>query len=133
MEKDGLTELALLFRERDPKTSPSITTGIVVAPPPDPRIQLNEVIILEKENLVFAAHLVDGYERHIQLSDTDAGTTTTESDGGEGASAHTHGIAELNVDTTMKWLDTVKAGDEVILIPVEDGQLYYVIDKAVKF
>lgn len=85
MEKDGLTRLAMMLKERDPKTPPSITTGFVVSPPPDPRIRLNDIIVLENENLVFTSRT--DYE----------------------------------------------AGDEVILIPVPDGQLYYVIDKAVRF
>lgn len=110
MGKDALTELALLFRERDPQRSPSITSGVVISPPPNPRIRLNEAVILERENLVFAAHMVAGYERRAQFTD-----------------------AEISTTGSMQWTDTVKAGDEVILIPVEDGQLYYVIDKGVRF
>jgi len=86
---DGLTELAKLFKERDSKTPPSISTGIVISPPPEPKIRLNDVVVLGKDQLIFAAGMLSR--------------------------------------------DTVVEGDEVIVIPVMDSQMYYVIDKAVKF
>jgi len=138
MTEDGLTALASLFKDRDNKTPPSATTGIVIAPPPEPQIRLNDVVILYKENLIFAAGMLVDYVREadvegaIKFTDTDAGTTTN-------VSSHSHGIETLNVDTTYEakvkvtWKDTIVPGDEVILIPVIDGQLYYVLDKAVRF
>lgn len=132
-EIDGLTELARMLKDREPKTPPSISTGVVVAPPPDPQIRLNDTVILYKEHLIFAAHMLADYERAIKFDDTNCGTTTSVNDGGDNASSHTHEIAELHVDTIMKWKDTIVEGDEVILIPVVDSQLYYVIDKAVRF
>lgn len=125
-EKDGLTELAMMFKSNEPKTTPSMTTGFVIASPPEPQIRLNDVIVLDKENLIFAASIVEGYERRLKFTDTDCGTTTV-------ASQHNHGIATINVDTFAQWTDTIKPGDEVILMPVADGQLYFVLDKAVRF
>lgn len=133
MAEDQLTEFALMFKERDAKTPPSTTTGIVLAPPPEPQIRLNEVVVLYKDKLIFASHMVDGYERHVKLIDHNCGTTTTVNDGGDNASSHNHEIEELRIDTVMEWTDTIKVGDEVIIIPVIDNQLYYVIDKAVRF
>lgn len=132
-EKDGLTELARMIKQGEPKPSPSITTGIVISPPPDPQIQLNDVIVLGKENLIFAASIVNGYERHLKFIDTNCGSTSTVNDGGDNASDHSHGIEVINIDTLAQWTDTIKPGDEVILMPVVDGQMYYVLDKAVKF
>lgn len=127
-EKDGLTELAMLFKERDAKKMPSITTGIVEALPPDPVIRLSPEIAPGKTQLIFASNLIPGYERKIKFTDTNCGTTTSAGD-----PPHTHDIAVLNVDTLMQWTDTLVIGDEVIVIPVMDSQMYYVIDKAVKF
>lgn len=87
-EKDGLTELAKLFKERDAKTGPSITTGIVEALPPEPVIRLTPQIALDKTVLIFASTLLSA---------------------------------------------ALEIGDEVIIIPVADGQMYYAIDKAVRF
>jgi len=132
-EKDGLTELAKLFKERDTMKVPSITTGIVEALPPEPVIRLSPQIAPDKTQLIFASNLISGYERNIKFTDENCGTTTTDSDGGDNASPHNHGIKSLNVDTLMQWTDTLEIGDEVIVIPVMDSQMYYVIDKAVRF
>ena len=89
---DALTELALLIRGgQDPTTAnntKSMTTGKVIAPPPNTNIQLNETITLDNEQLIFTETVV------------------------------TKGLIN---------------GDEVILIPTADEQMYFVIDKAVKF
>lgn len=136
MTEDGLTELAMMLRDRDNAPTASITTGIVITPPPEVQIRLNEVVVLDKENLVFAAHMLKDYEReadytggNIIFSDSNSGTT--ESGGG---------IVSLNVDTSyeakhvkIKMIDTIKEGDEVIMMPVADGQTYFVLDKAVRF
>jgi len=127
-EKDGLTELALMLKKNEPKKVPSITTGIVEALPPDPVIRLDKVITLDKTQLIFASNLIAGYERKIKFTDTNCGTTTSAGD-----PSHTHDIAVLNVDTLMQWTDTLKIGDEVIVVPVMDSQMYYVLEKAVKF
>ena len=87
-EKDGLTEFAKMLKERNNKTPPSITTGIVITGPPNPHIRLDDVIAPQKERLIFASGVLK---------------------------------------------DTLIPGDEVIIIPVFDRQLYYVIDKAVRF
>lgn len=133
MANDGLTELAMLFKERDSKKNLSITTGKVVSPLPKPRIMLDDVILLDSSNLVFASHLINGYERRLKFKESDWGITTEVNDGGQGASSHKHFVNLTNVDALIEWTDTLKQGDEVILIPVQDGQLYYVIDKAVRF
>lgn len=133
MAEDGLTELALLFKNRDVKAPLSITTGVVISPPPNPQIRLNDVVVLDKNNLIFAAGMLSGYKRNIKFTDTNSGTTSSVNDGGMGASSHSHIVQELNVDTVMEWTDTVVKGDEVILVPVVDGQLYYVLDKGVRF
>ncbi|MFD4492962.1 DUF2577 family protein [Lysinibacillus fusiformis] len=89
---DALTELAILIKGgQDPTTANntrSMTTGKVIAPPPNTNIQLNETITLDNEQLIFTETVV------------------------------TKGLIN---------------GDEVILIPTADEQMYFVIDKAVKF
>lgn len=132
-EKDGLTELAKLFKERDSKQIFSVTTGKIISPPPEPRIMLDDVILLDGRNLIFASHLISGYERRMRFKEVDWGTTTEVNDGGQGESSHKHFVNLTNEDALIEWTDTIKKDDEVILIPVQDGQLYYVIDKAVRF
>lgn len=132
-EKDGITELAKMLKEREPKPTLSMTTGIVLSPPPTPKIRLNDVIVLKKEQLIFAASVLDGYGRKLKFLDADWGLTSTVSDGGRDASPHNHTVNLAAEDTPVEWTDTLIEGDEVILMPVVDGQLYYVLDKAVRF
>jgi hypothetical protein len=128
---DQITELASMFKERDNKLPSSMTTGIVITPPPEVSIRLNEVVILYKDNLVFSAHMLAGYKRELQLvfNDENCGQTNVES-------LHSHTVESLNVDTNdtkISTLDTIVEGDEVILMPTTDDQLYFVLDKAVRF
>ncbi|MGE8080515.1 DUF2577 family protein [Peribacillus loiseleuriae] len=106
MSDDQLTELAKMFKDREQKIPPSMTTGIVISPPPNVQIRLNDVIVLYKHKLVIASSMLTEYNRLATIDGT-------------------------QVQITMK--DTIKPGDEVILMPVMDGQLYFVLDKAVRF
>lgn len=128
MKKDNLTELAKMLKDREQNTPPSVATGVVLKPPPEPRIRLNDVVVLEKENLVFAAHLLKNYERKVRFEDKKASGKTSSA----GDPSHTHDVKEIKIDTKMKWTDTLKEDDEVILIPSMDEQMYYVIDKGVR-
>lgn len=141
---DGVTELARLLKERENVPYFGPQTGIIVTPPPELSVALGDKIILKKDRLIIAAHVLKDYKRefaiegHIAFNDTDCGTTTPVNDGGMGASTHTHGIAEVHINTTYKadgkitYTDTLVAGDEVILIPSMDNQTYILVDKAVR-
>lgn len=130
-KSDGLTEFAKLLKERENHIPQSITTGIVITPPPEVTIRLNDVVILNKENLIFSAHMLAGYKRdlHLVFNDENCGQTNV-------VSMHSHTVQTLNVDTEdahITTLDTIVEGEEVILMPTTDDQLYFVIDKAVRF
>lgn len=106
MSSDGLTELAKLFKERDKKTPPSITIGTVIKPPPEVEIRLNEIIVLKKDKLIFSAHMLSGYKRRFKFT---------------------------NIEDMAEWTDTIVEGDEVIIIPTVDNELFVVIDKVVRY
>lgn len=130
---DGVTEFAKIFKSLEPKDTPSITTGTVIAPPPNAQIRLNDVIVLDNTNLIFAASLLNTHTRMVEFKTTNAGKTDSVNDGGQGARSHSHVVETLDVKTRVKYTDTLKAGDTVILVPVTDGQMYYVLDRAVMF
>ena len=98
----------------------SMTTGIVISPPPNAQIRLNDTVILGNNRLVFAAHVLDDYEREIEpegdIRFTDSPFQTFEAK-----------------EVKSKTKDTLKEGDEVILLPTVDEQLYFVVGKAVRF
>lgn len=134
---NGIVELAILFKERNNKEYMGIQIGKVVSALPDIKISLGDNILLDKSHLVFGASVLNGYKRKysisgtIQFSETDCGTT-------DYSGNHRHSISTLDVDTTytadgdLTLTDTLVVGDEVILIPTEDEQTFFVIDKAVR-
>lgn len=139
---DGVSELAMLFKERDNKYYLGPQIGKVISPLPDIKIGLGEKIILTKEHLIFASHILEDYERefsvegNLKFSDFGAGMTTEAYVPQHGF--HLHEIKSLKVNTDYKstgriqWTDSLKEDDEVILIPTTNEQQYYVIDKVVR-
>lgn len=139
MQKE-IVELASMLKERDNKPYESFIIGTVLSQPPEPKIRISPEIILTKEHLIFSASVVDDYERQyeifdaeIQFTDSDCGQTTV-------SSAHSHVIATLNVNSNslkskgkIKWIDTLKEGEKVILVPASNEQTYIVIERAVEY
>ena len=96
--------------------------GIVLAPPPDIVVQVDD-IPLTKEDVYVAAYLLPGYTRHV------VGETSFRG-GGSGLPAyesHNH-----PVDNDETWTDTLVPGDRVTVVPLEGDQLYIITDKVVK-
>ena len=139
---DGVNELARLLKERENIEHMGIQVGEVIAPLPDLQVKLNENILLTKDHLRIAYHLCTDYQRPFQvegtikLADNDCGQTGSVGVGDHGA--HQHTLETVNIETemtangTIKLTDFLKAGDEVILIPTQDEQTYFLIDKVVK-
>lgn len=132
MTDDGITELALMLKKSEPMKPQSMTTGVVVSSPPNLQIRLNDVIVLDSTDLIVASDLLKGYQRELHFVNPDWGITSSENDGGQGASNHSHKVNLKGVSTPVQWFDDLKPGDEVILMPTADGQTYFVLDKAVR-
>lgn len=112
----SMTELAQIFKDRDNAPYMGPVTGIVIIPPPNIKVSIGDKIILYNEDLIIAAHVLSDYEREITV---DEATTTATS-------------PITKIEAKLKFNDTLKADDEVILIPTTDIQKYYLIDKAVR-
>lgn len=104
--------------------------GIILAPPPDIQVQLNNIILTRKD-VYISEYLLIGYERtakgHI------ASETQPRAGGGGDAefASHTHDINNDYTDNVI-YTDTLKVGDRVSVIPMEGDQLYFIEDKVVK-
>jgi hypothetical protein len=106
--------------------------GIIVAPPPDIKVQVNN-ITLTKEDVYISEYLLIGYERtakgHIK-------SATQNRSGGSGQAQYESHNHEIDNDYTdnIVYTDTLKVGDRVSVIPVygQDAQLYIIEDKVVK-
>lgn len=98
--------------------------GIVVSPPPDLVVKMNNIDITAKE-IYCSRYLLPGYTRHMVGQTNNRG-------GGSGDAAyesHNHPI-----DNDETWTDTLKPGTLVLLIPIygQDEQLYWLTDSGVK-
>ena len=119
--------------------------GTVIAPPPKLEISiLNNSVIIKKCYIL--KNICQGYTRIIEIPEQTAtgtakgkGTTNIVNDGGEGAIPHSHTVI---TDVAIKTIgipsaeicfeDTLKAGDEVLLVVSPDNQTYFVIGKVIK-
>lgn len=107
---DGVSELAKMFKDRDPIKYMGPVVGTVLSPPPEIKIQADKDIILDKSHLVIGASILKDYQREY----------TTSSDRSSWSDMR-----------YVRLVDTLKEGDEVILIPSQDEQTYFLVDKAV--
>lgn len=96
--------------------------GIVLAPPPEIKIKLNNIILTKKE-VYINEHLLPWYKRHY------VGLTSNRSGGG-GDSAFASHNHPINNDLTLT--DTLQAGDLVSVYPLDGDQLYFVESKVVR-
>lgn len=131
---DALTEMAKMFKERenDPYMGPQ--TGTVVTPPPGIQVRLGDKIILDKDHLIIAAHVLADYQRDVKMSSVTGKTTLIKPPPPQlpVTYSETFGIESTELEGTMKYTDTLQPGDEVILLPTTDRQVYFLIDKAVR-
>ena len=96
--------------------------GIVIAPPPEIQIKLNNIVLTKKE-IYINEHLLPWYTRHY------VGATSNRSGGG-GDSAYASHNHPINNDLTIT--DTLKVGDLVSVYPLDGDQLYFVESKVVR-
>ena len=94
--------------------------GRVVSPPDDLRVSIDEAIILDKTNLIVAAHVLNDYEREFEIVE------------GDEISINNSPVSTFTAKGKLKWTNRLLTGDLVILIPSENQQMYILIDKAVE-
>lgn len=94
--------------------------GRVISPPDDLRVSIDEAIILDKTNLIIAAHVLNDYEREFEIVD------------GDEISIDNSPTSTFTAKGKFKWTNTLLPGDLVILIPSQNEQMYILIDKAVE-
>lgn len=132
MNKD-IVELALIIKGKVPggvkdkskdknkesKRFEGFVIGVVESAPPDLKVRISPEILLYKENIIVAAHVLNDYERDFEVFQGDEIRLSN----------------SLPVSFTakgkLKWTNTLEVGDNVILVPSGDIQNYILIDKAV--
>ncbi len=127
MENNSINDFAGILKEFKNRSYPGPQIGVVISAPPDLQIRLGEKIILTMKHLIIAAHVLSGYARTVDIPDSSAGGSTSV------VSDHSHNIDSLTIsEGSMTFKSTLVLGDEVILLPAADEQIYFLLDKAVR-
>lgn len=142
---DWATTLAKELKQRENPQMLGAILGIVITPLPALKISiLNGSVFIT--NCYILQNIVEGYTKIATIPEQIAtgtakgkGTTNIVNDGGEGAIPHSHTVI---TDVAIKTIgipsaeicfeDTLKAGDEVLLVVSPDNQTYFVIGKVKK-
>lgn len=124
------------LRERDNQVHMGMQEGVVSKPFPDIEIKIGGVVEADKDMLVIAEHLKKHKRKfNITTSYTDPKVVgslqlNTETD-------PTNPIVKLTLKTKedgtstceIEFVDELKVGDKVIVMPSADMQTYYVLDR----
>lgn len=103
---------------------PSIQIGVVISPNPL-TIKIGDLPI-NKDNILITDYLLQGYKRKIKVPEV---TTTGET--GEN-SGHKHNISKIGIEEAeITFLDTLKQGDKLAILPTSDKQTYIVLARVV--
>lgn len=107
-----------------------------------PGIQLGEMVNsntlkigdlqIDKDNLLIADYLLKDYKRKIKIQLAAAtGVTEVQSVGDHGS--HSHNVKSIGVnDAEISFIDTLKDGDVMAVIPTSDMQTYIILARVVK-
>lgn len=107
--------------------------GVVVAPNPLV-IKIGDLQI-ERKNMKVNAHLLAGYTRIMGMGVTNATGSTASKNGGSGEdsfASHNHNMSSVGIPSgSFTTQDTLKVGDQVLMLKSKDGQQYIVICKLI--
>lgn len=122
IEGNGAAKLIQLMRKNGYNKDVDIELATVVTPPPSLKIRLNsDNLELDAEDVIIADHLNE-HTRTISITGGSVSGTVVPNGN---LTTFTLTDATLTVKTPLK------AGDQVMVITANDGQLYYVLEKAV--
>lgn len=148
MENDYYVRLAKLFKDRENPILIGPVLGTVIVAPPELKVQINEKIILKKHQIIIAEEKVSGYQREfssegevneldITLSEFSISSSDKDSKGDtHGTVSGTgkfKGTGTFKKTGSVKWTDELVEGNKVILIPMLNNNLYFLLDKATTY
>ena len=116
MRDENITTLAKLLKERDNKDHIGVITGTIVQGFPDIKIRVDATVVLDNSHLIWARSLLTDRKRKCYISNPSNGVQEHGLNGAEGE---------------FYWTEELKVGDNVILLPTQNEQIYYVMDRAV--
>jgi hypothetical protein len=107
LEGSGAARLIQLIRQHGYNVDVNIEMATVTSSPPDLKIKVDNMKVeLDRDDLVVAQYLTK-HKRQVKIN----GGTTVE----------------------LEYQDELKPGDRVIVTSANNGQIYFVLDKAVTY
>ncbi len=145
---DAYLRLAKLFKQRENPVLLGPVIGTVITAPPELEVYVNKKIQLRKHQIIIGEEKVKNYQREF-LSEGEVGElkielsqfSITSSDKDSGGDSHgtvsgtgsLAGKGTFKKTGTIKWTDELAEGDEVILVPMQNNNLYFLLDKATRY
>lgn len=145
---DAYLRLAKLFKQRENPVLIGPVIGTVITAPPELEVYVNKKIQLRKHQIIVGEEKVKNYQREF-LSEGEVGElkielsqfSITSSDKDSGGDSHgivsgtgnLTGSGTFKKTGTIKWTDELLEGDEVILVPMQNNNLYFLLDKATRY
>lgn len=122
LEGNGAARLVQLMQKHGHNADVNVELATVLAPPPALKIRFNsDNLTLDADALIVAEHLTE-HTRTVSIS---GGVVSGDVSPSGTLTSFTLSDAFMTVKTPLK------AGDQVSVLSANDGQLYYVLDKAV--
>jgi len=139
-------KLAKMMKKRDNPKLIGPVVGTVIKTLPDIQIKaLSGKVLLDKDDLYINKNLIAGYSRSVEsngvidLSDELCGQTDLINDGGYQATNHQHTLENLEItdgpyslEGELILKDSLEKGDEVLLLPTDNNQKFFIICKVKK-
>lgn len=132
-----INDLASLFRKLENPEWIGAVTGEVLSPPPGLVVKLYNGIEVKANKIVVCEEKRAGYIREFSLEGKITEYTMDNTTSTEIASNHSHAVKSLagrgNYKATGKieWTDELKKGDKVLMLPTNEHEKFYLVDKVV--
>lgn len=144
MKKDekyykNINTLAQIIKARDNPKWLGAITGEVIKAPPNLEVRLENKVVIKNHKIIISIEKIIGYQRTYSLKgnitkyDFD---NTTSSEAVPNHPAHPipklSGTGTYTAEGTIQWTDTLKVGDKVLMLPTNEQEYFYLIDRVVR-
>lgn len=135
----SIETLARMLKARDNPLWVGAVTGEVVKAPPQLEVKLENGVIIKNHKIMISIEKIIGYQREFSLKGTINSITinaTTSNKPCSLGATNQHGTIKGNGEYetigTIQWTDTLKVGDKVLMLPTNENEYFYLIDKVVR-
>lgn len=135
----NINTLAQIIKARDNPKWLGAITGEVIKAPPNLEVRLENKVVIKNHKIIISIEKIIGYQRTYSLKgnitkyDFD---NTTSSEAVPNHPAHPisklSGTGTYTAEGTIQWTDTLKVGDKVLMLPTNEQEYFYLIDRVVR-